>query len=173
LLSSVGIGLVNLVFTMFGLALIDRIGRRTLMYIGSIGYIISLTLIAWIFRSDSRLGSDLLPGLIFAFIAAHAIGQGAVIWVFISEIFPNRIRSWGNSWGSSTHWVFAALIAGNFPWFAQRFGQSSCFSFFALMMLLQLLFVWKMMPETKGVPLEEIGGKRQKGDKTSYDSKVN
>jgi len=172
LLSSVGIGLVNLVFTMFGLALIDRIGRRTLMYIGSIGYIISLTLIAWIFQSDSTLGSYLLPGLIFAFIAAHAIGQGAVIWVFISEIFPNRIRSWGNSWGSSTHWVFAALIAGNFPWFAQRFGQSSCFSFFALMMAFQLLFVWKMMPETKGVPLEEIGGARQTGDKTSYDSKV-
>ena len=156
LLSSVGIGVVNLVFTMLGLALIDRMGRRFLMYVGSIGYIVSLSLVSWAFFTGSAAGSTLVPVLLFAFIAAHAIGQGAVIWVFISEIFPNQVRSWGNSLGSSTHWVFAALIAGNFPWFAGKFGQAPSFAFFAVMMVFQLLFVWKMMPETKGVSLEDI-----------------
>ena len=156
LLSSVGIGVVNLVFTMLGLALIDRMGRRFLMYIGSFGYIISLSLVSWAFFTGAAAGSPMVPVLLFAFIAAHAIGQGAVIWVFISEIFPNQVRSWGNSLGSSTHWVFAALIAGNFPWFAGKFGQAACFAIFAGMMVFQLLFVWKMMPETKGVSLEEL-----------------
>lgn len=156
LLSSVGIGLINLIFTMLGLMLIDRMGRRFLMYIGSFGYIVSLSLVAWAFYSGSDIGIKMVPWLLFAFIAAHAIGQGAVIWVFISEIFPNQVRAWGNSLGSSTHWVFAALIAGNFPWFASKFGQATCFTIFALMMFFQLLFVWKMMPETKGVSLEDI-----------------
>lgn len=156
LLSSVGIGLVNLVFTMLGLALIDRMGRRFLMYVGSVGYILSLSMVSWAFFTGVADGSAIVPVLLFVFIAAHAIGQGAVIWVFISEIFPNQVRSWGNSLGSSTHWVFAALIAGNFPWFAGKFGQAPSFAFFALMMVFQLLFVWKMMPETKGVSLEDI-----------------
>ncbi len=156
LLSSVGIGVINLLFTMLGLALIDRMGRRFLMYVGSVGYIISLGGVAWAFYSGTAAEGIMVPVLLFVFIAAHAIGQGSVIWVFISEIFPNQVRSWGNSWGSSTHWVFAAVIAGNFPWFASQFGQAACFSFFAGMMVLQLLFVWKMMPETKGVSLEEI-----------------
>jgi sugar porter (SP) family MFS transporter len=155
LLSSVGIGLVNLVFTMVGLVLIDRMGRRFLMYICSFGYILSLSLVAWAFSAGIK-GGMLVPGLLFVFIAAHAIGQGAVIWVFISEIFPNSVRSWGNSLGSSTHWVFAALIAGNFPWFAGTFGQAPSFAIFAALMVFQLLFVWKMMPETKGVSLEEL-----------------
>jgi sugar porter (SP) family MFS transporter len=156
LLSSVGIGVVNLLFTMLGLVLIDRKGRRFLMYVGSYGYIISLSLVAWVFYSDTTIGDMMVPWLLFVFIAAHAIGQGAVIWVFISEIFPNQIRSWGNSLGSSTHWVFAAIIAGNFPWFAGKFGQATSFAIFAFMMLFQLLFVWKMMPETKGVSLEDL-----------------
>lgn len=156
LISSVGIGLVNLVFTMLGLALIDRMGRRFLMYVGSIGYIVSLSLVSLAFYTGIAGQGPLVPVLLFAFIAAHAIGQGAVIWVFISEIFPNRVRAWGNSLGSSTHWVFAALIAGNFPYFAGRFGQAPIFAFFAVMMVFQLLFVWKMMPETKGVALEDI-----------------
>jgi MFS transporter, SP family, arabinose:H+ symporter len=156
LLSSVGIGVVNIVFTMVGLALIDRMGRRFLMYIGSIGYIISLSLVAFVFSSDSLNGTILLPLLLFVFIASHAIGQGAVIWVFISEVFPNKVRSWGNSLGSSTHWVFAALIAGNFPYVAGLFGQAPIFAFFAFMMVLQLLFVWKIMPETKRISLEDI-----------------
>jgi sugar porter (SP) family MFS transporter len=156
LLSTVGIGVINLVFTMIGLALIDKMGRRFLMYIGSFGYIISLSLVAYAFYAGSAENSLLVPVLLFAFIAAHAIGQGAVIWVFISEIFPNEVRSWGNSLGSSTHWIFAALIAGNFPFFAGKFGQAPIFAFFAVMMVFQLLFVWKMMPETKGVSLEDL-----------------
>lgn len=156
LLSSVGIGVINLIFTMIGLALIDRIGRRFLMIVGSFGYLISLSLVAWIFSQGTPTGGLLVPILLFVFIAAHAIGQGAVIWVFISEIFPNQVRSWGNSLGSSTHWVFAALVAGNFPYFAGKFGQAPIFGFFAFMMVFQLLFVWKMMPETKGVSLEDI-----------------
>ncbi|MCB9278689.1 MAG: sugar porter family MFS transporter [Lewinellaceae bacterium] len=156
LLSSVGIGVINLVFTMLGLALIDRMGRRFLMYIGSFGYILSLGLVSFAFFSGAASNSLLVPILLFAFIAAHAIGQGAVIWVFISEIFPNEVRSYGNSLGSATHWVFAALIAGNFPFFAGKFGAGYIFAFFALMMVLQLLFVWRVMPETKGVSLEDL-----------------
>ena len=156
LLSSVGIGAINLVFTMFGLSLIDRMGRRFLMYIGSFGYILSLSLVAWVMSNNSGDAGLLVPILLFVFIAAHAIGQGAVIWVFISEIFPNQVRSWGNSLGSGTHWVFAALIAGTFPWFAGKFGQAPIFAFFAVMMVLQLLFVWRLMPETKGKSLEEL-----------------
>lgn len=155
LLSSVGIGIVNLIFTMIGLLLIDRYGRRLLMYIGSAGYLFSLSLIAWLFFTDTFSGIT-APVLIFTFIAAHAISQGAVIWVFISEIFPNAVRSYGNSLGSATHWVFAAVIAGNFVWFESLFGGGPIFAFFAFMMLLQLIFVWKVMPETKGIPLEEI-----------------
>lgn len=156
LLSSVGIGVINLIFTMMGLAMIDRMGRRFLMYIGSVGYIVSLSLVALAFFKGFAAGSLMVPVLLFLFIAAHAIGQGAVIWVFISEIFPNQVRSWGNSFGSTTHWVFAALIAGTFPWFAGKLGQAPIFAFFALMMVFQLLFVWKMMPETKGIALEDI-----------------
>ncbi len=156
LLSSVGIGAINLVFTMIGLALIDRMGRRFLMYVGSFGYILSLSLVAFAFLSGASSNSILVPVLLFVFIAAHAIGQGAVIWVFISEIFPNDVRSFGNSLGSGTHWVFAALIAGTFPFFAGKFGAGYIFAFFACMMALQLLFVWKMMPETKGVSLEDL-----------------
>ncbi len=154
LLSTTGIGLVNLIFTMLGLALIDRYGRRFLMYIGSIGYIVSLSCVALAFFYG--LSGLLVPLLLFAFIASHAIGQGAVIWVFISEIFPNSVRAYGNSLGSSTHWVFAALIAGLFPYFNGKYGGGVIFAFFAFMMVLQLLFVWKMMPETKGVSLEDL-----------------
>ncbi|HNE28085.1 MAG TPA: sugar porter family MFS transporter [Saprospiraceae bacterium] len=156
LLSSAGIGLVNLVFTLLGVSLIDRMGRRFLMYIGSWGYILSLSMVSFAFYSGAASNSLLVPILLFVFIASHAIGHGAVIWVFISEIFPNAVRSYGNSLGSTTHWVFAALIANIFPWLAGRFGGGPIFAFFAVMMVFQLLFVWKMMPETKGVSLEEL-----------------
>ncbi|MEX0770407.1 MAG: sugar porter family MFS transporter [Balneolaceae bacterium] len=155
LLSTVGIGIVNLVFTMVGLALIDKFGRRFLMYIGSTGYIISLSAIAYAFFTQTFTGIA-VPLLIFVFIASHAIGQGAVIWVFISEIFPNSVRSFGNSLGSSTHWIFAALIAGNFVYLESLFGGGPIFAFFAFMMVLQLIFVWKVMPETKEISLEEL-----------------
>ena len=154
LLSSTGIGVVNLIFTMIGITLIDRYGRKLLMYIGSFGYIISLSLIAFAFITESFGGITLY---LFMFIAAHAIGQGAVIWVFISEIFPTQIRAAGQSLGSFTHWIFAAIIANIFPYIANQFGPGKVFVFFAVMMVLQLLFVRFLMPETKGKSLEELG----------------
>lgn len=232
---SVGIGVVNLLFTFVGLWLIDRVGRRTLLYIGSFGYIASLGLCAAVFfvhgtnfqaaaaaievksavkavkdasdfnrpaaeqkladakrrfedasraaesdpvvfdpaatpdevsaiadaalkvssgRIDS--GGSLVVLGIFAFIAAHAIGQGAVIWVFISEIFPNQYRATGQALGSFTHWIFAALLATFFPAMISAFAPGVVFAFFAFMMVLQLVWVATMVPETKGVPLEQI-----------------
>ena len=155
LLSTAGIGGINLIFTILGLSLIDRYGRRFLMYIGSIGYIVSLAAVAIAFFTESFSGA-IVPIWLFVFIASHAIGQGACIWVFISEIFPNEVRGYGMSLGSGTHWVFAALVAGIFPFFAGKFGGGIIFAFFAIMMVGQLLFVWKMMPETKGVSLEDL-----------------
>jgi sugar porter (SP) family MFS transporter len=153
LLQSVGIGITNLLFTFVGLWLIDRLGRRTLLYIGSFGYIVSLGLTAWAFFTEHY---TIVPACIFAFIAAHAIGQGAVIWVFISEIFPNRHRAEGQTLGSFTHWIFAALLTTFFPKMVSAFPPGYVFSFFAFMMVLQLIWVKTMVPETKGVPLEEI-----------------
>ncbi len=152
-LSSAGIGMVNFIFTIIGWYLIDRSGRRTLLFIGSLGYIVSLSLIAFSFTGDSHGG---VPWFVFLFIASHAIGQGAVIWVFISEIFPNTVRAAGMSLGSLTHWFFAAAISQTFPFFAKAIGGSYIFGFFAAMMVLQLLFVWKLMPETKGIALEKM-----------------
>lgn len=153
LLSTAGIGVVNLLFTILGWYLIDRFGRRTLMYIGSVGYIVSLALIAMSFYTESYAN---VPLYIFAFIASHAIGQGAVIWVFISEIFPNSVRASGMAWGCLTHWVFAALIANVFPMFSAQYGGGPIFAFFSIMMVFQLIYVWRMMPETKGVSLEDL-----------------
>jgi MFS family permease len=155
LLESVGIGVTNLIFTFVGLWLIDRLGRRTLLYIGSFGYITSLGLVAWAFFTEHY---SIVPLCIFAFIAAHAIGQGAVIWVFISEIFPNRHRAEGQTLGSFTHWIFAALLTTFFPRMVSAFPPGYIFSFFTGMMVLQLLWVKTMVPETKGVPLERIQG---------------
>lgn len=154
-LSTVGIGVVNLFFTMLGWSLIDKFGRRTLMFIGSLGYIISLSLIAWSFHTGS---GSFIVYYVFLFIAAHAVGQGAVIWVFISEIFPNSVRAAGTSFGSLTHWAWATIITLVFPSFAGNpdIGGTKIFAFFAVMMVLQLLYVWKMMPETKGVALEDM-----------------
>jgi MFS transporter, SP family, arabinose:H+ symporter len=155
LMSTIGIGMINLIATMLGLYLIDRIGRKMLMYIGSVGYIISLSLMAYSYFGGAIPG-HLLPYFVFGFIASHAIGQGSVIWVFISEIFPNELRAYGQSLGSFTHWILAALIANTFPYFANNFGAGNIFAFFALMMVLQLLWVAFKMPETKGRSLEEI-----------------
>lgn len=152
-LSSTGIGIVNFLFTVLGWSLIDRYGRRTLMYIGSVGYIISLVLMSLAFAGVINGGITIF---VFMFIAAHAIGQGSVIWVFLSEIFPNSVRASGTSFGCLTHWVFAALISQTFTFFANNIGGSYIFGFFAVMMVLQLIFVWKMMPETKGVALEDM-----------------
>ncbi|MEQ5769383.1 sugar porter family MFS transporter [Halomonas sp. H33-56] len=155
LLSTAGIGLVNLVFTMIGMSLIDRFGRRTLLFIGSAGYLVSLVLISRAFFADA-LGGLEVPLLLGLFIAAHAISQGAVIWVFISEVFPNHVRARGQSFGASIHWVFAALITLVMPWVLGTFSGGPVFAFFAVMMLLQLVFVIFLMPETKNVSLEEL-----------------
>lgn len=157
-LQSAGIGLVNLLFTMVGLYLIDRLGRKKLMLIGSIGYIISLSSVAMAFHSGQS-GGVIVPLFLFLFIASHAIGQGAVIWVFISEIFANNVRAYGQSLGCATHWILAAIITTIFPMMAARFGPAPIFFFFAVMMMLQLIWVIIKMPETKGVALEELEAK--------------
>jgi sugar porter (SP) family MFS transporter len=153
LLQSIGVGATNLIFTFIGLWLIDRVGRRTLLYVGSFGYIVSLGLTAWAFFSGHF---TIVPACLFAFIAAHAVGQGTVIWVFISEIFPNRHRAEGQALGSFTHWMFAALLTTFFPGMVAAFAPGYVFLFFCGMMVLQLAWVRLMVPETKGVPLEEI-----------------
>ena len=154
LLSSIGVGVVNLVFTLVGMALIDRSGRKRLMLIGSLGYILSLGLVTYSF-STNWLGLH-IPFFFFLFIASHAIGQGAVIWVFISEIFPNKQRAQGQAVGTSTHWVLAAIIPALVPLLFSSIGATVVFGIFTFMMALQLLWVLFIMPETKGVALEEL-----------------
>ena len=152
-LQSIGIGLTNLVFTLVGLALIDRFGRRTLLYLGGVGYVASLGLCSWAFATQTFA---IVPACLFAFIASHAVGQGAVIWVFISEVFPNRHRAAGVALGCGTHWVGAAALTLVFPAVVEWFAPSVVFGFFAAMMVLQLVWIWAMVPETRGVPLEEL-----------------
>jgi sugar porter (SP) family MFS transporter len=157
LLSSIGIGIINLIFTLLGVALIDKLGRKVLMYAGSIGYIISLGLVSASFYFG--WGGLSVPIFLFLFIASHAIGQGAVIWVFISEIFPNNIRASGQAFGSSVHWVLAAIIPSLIPMLFSEIGAAVVFLIFTLMMVLQLLFVIFLMPETKGISLEQLSEK--------------
>ena len=154
LFSSIAIGVVNLLFTFVGMYSIDRLGRKQLMYIGSFGYIISLSMVAYGFYSGASAMFNLV--FILMFIASHAIGQGAVIWVFISEIFPNKVRANGQAFGSGTHWVFAALVTLFGAVLINVFEPWQVFAFFAVLMVFQLLFVYKLMPETKGKSLEEL-----------------
>jgi sugar porter (SP) family MFS transporter len=155
LLSTVGIGAVNFIFTLIAINFIDRIGRKTLMLIGSIGLISTLGLVAQAFYSQQFSGWAVTIYLL-VYIAFFAFSQGAVIWVFIAEIFPNQVRAKGQTLGSCTHWVMAALIAFSFPMLAEKLGGGNTFLFFCIMMVLQLVFVWKLMPETKGKSLEQI-----------------
>jgi sugar porter (SP) family MFS transporter len=159
-LQSVVVGLVNLVTTMAALTVIDKIGRRRLMLIGSIGYLVSLGALALVFTlydgQFSGASSVMVLAALVVFIAAHAFGQGSVIWVFISEIFPNRIRARGQSLGSLTHWVFAAVVSWAFPGIAALLGGGAAFALFFVCMIGQLVWVLRVMPETKNVPLEEM-----------------
>lgn len=155
LLSSAGVGLINLIFTLISMNLIDRYGRRTLMKIGSVGLIVTLGLVARAFYVEDFSGLT-VPLLLFAYIAFFGFSQGAVIWVFISEIFPNEVRASGQALGSFTHWLMAAIITFTFPYLSERFGGGATFLFFTTMMVLQLLFVLRIMPETKGTSLEQI-----------------
>ncbi|MCD6333274.1 MAG: sugar porter family MFS transporter [Bacteroidales bacterium] len=156
LLSTVGIGSVNMIFTFLGMAAIDRFGRKTLMYFGSFGLILALGLLSRAFYLDIF---KTVPYLLFLYIAFFALSQGAVIWVFISEIFPNRVRAAGQSLGSFTHWTMAAVMTNAFPFFVNKFHGGPIFLFFFIMMLFQLLFVWKIMPEARHISLEELGRK--------------
>jgi MFS transporter, SP family, xylose:H+ symportor len=159
-LQSVVVGLVNLITTMAALTVIDKIGRRKLMLVGSIGYLVSLGALAAVFTiydgQFTGASSVMVLGALVVFIASHAFGQGSVIWVFISEIFPNRIRARGQSLGSLTHWVFAAVVSWTFPGVAAALGGGAAFGLFFVCMIGQLVWVLKVMPETKNVPLEEM-----------------
>lgn len=155
LLSTVGLGMINFVFTLFAMNFIDRYGRRTLMLIGSVGVIITLGLVANAFYSQN-FSNYLVPVCLFVYIAFFAFSQGAVIWVFISEIFPNEVRAKGQALGSFTHWMIASLIAFAFPWITEKLGGGNTFMLFSAMMVLQLVFVWRIMPETKGKTLEQL-----------------
>ncbi len=152
-LSTVGIGIANFVFTILGVMLIDKLGRKQLMYIGSFGYIITLATTSMAFFFG---WSAIIPPALFLFIGAHAVGQGAVIWVFISEIFPNHLRSKGQSFGTSVHWWLAAIIPAMVPSLFASIGAGWVFAIFAIFMVFQLIFVWQFMPETKGKSLEEL-----------------
>ena len=155
LLSTVGIGMINFIFTLLGINIIDKVGRKVLMLVGSVGLIVSLFLVAFTFYSG-HLSGFAIPVYMMLFIAFFAFSQGAVIWVFISEIFPNQVRAKGQTLGSSTHWIMAAIIAFSFPYLAESLGGAITFFFFGFMMVLQLIFVWFFMPETKGTSLEQI-----------------
>jgi sugar porter (SP) family MFS transporter len=155
LLSTAGIGIVNFIFTLLAMRLIDKFGRRTLMLVGSIGLIITLGLVSRAFYTES-FGGMAVPVFLFIYIAFFAFSQGAVIWVFISEVFPNEVRAGGQALGSFTHWFMAALISFSFPAISEILGGGTTFLIFAIMMVLQLLFVLRLMPETKGKSLEMI-----------------
>jgi MFS transporter, SP family, xylose:H+ symportor len=159
LLQSIAVGGTNLVFTILALFLIDRFGRKPLLYVGSIFCAATLLLVGYQLESAQPDGTLILMGLL-GFIAAFAVSQGAVIWVFISEVFPSAVRGKGQALGSTTHWVMAAAITWAFPVFAASVG-GWVFAFFGAMMLLQFFWTWKFMPETNGIALEdmELGSK--------------
>lgn len=152
-LQAVAIGATNLMFTMLAMSIIDRVGRRTLLLIGSVGTALCLAGVAWIFMR--REHENLLVWLLVGYIAFFAFSQGAVIWVYISEVFPNRVRAQGQSLGSFSHWFMNALISGIFPLLAASSGGAP-FAFFAAMMVLQFVVVYFAYPETKGVSLEQM-----------------
>jgi SP family arabinose:H+ symporter-like MFS transporter len=152
---SLALGVVNFVFTLLAISVIDKIGRRKMMFIGSFGLIVALGLVAYSFFTKSFSGY-FITGYLSCFIAFFSFSQGAVIWVFIAEIFPTQVRAKGQTLGSFTHWFMAAAITFIFPFFTEKLGGGSTFLFFTIMMVFQLLFVWKMMPETKGKSLEDI-----------------
>ena len=169
LFNSVIIGIINLIFTYIGISLIDKIGRKKLMLIGSFGYIFSLLMMALNIK-DNLIGIN-TSVFIFSFIASHAIGQGTVIWVFISEIFPNRLRSNGQAFGSSVHWILAAIIPALIPYLFNSIGSEIVFLGFAIMMIFQLLFVIFIMPETKGISIESLFKKISLNNKQTKSTK--
>jgi SP family arabinose:H+ symporter-like MFS transporter len=155
-LQTVGVGVVNLLATVLGMSLIDKLGRKTLLLVGSLGMVVAMGGVAAVFYTNSHQSS--LVWLLMMFIVFFAVSQGSVIWVYIAEVFPSRVRSKGQSLGSSSHWVMNALIAGAFPYIAAK-SHAAPFVFFAAMMLVQFFVVLFIYPETKGKSLEEIQAK--------------
>lgn len=156
-LQPVYIGGANLFFTLVAMTVIDKFGRKTLLLVGCVGLIVFLGLTANAFRSGGSFGKDVLFYLL-GYIAFFAFSQGAVIWVFISEIFPNSVRSQGGSLGSFTHWIMAAIISWTFPIIVEGSPEGGFYSFvfYTVMMIIAFLFIWRVMPETKGRSLEQI-----------------
>jgi SP family arabinose:H+ symporter-like MFS transporter len=152
-LQAVVVGLTNLLFTVIAMSIIDRIGRKKLLLVGAVGTAICLAGVAAIFATNEH--HELLLWLLVGFIASFAFSQGSVIWVYLSEVFPNRVRAKGQSLGTLTHWLMNAAISLTFPILAAR-SKSIPFMFFAAMMLLQFFVVLFVYPETKGVTLEEM-----------------
>ena len=156
LLSSVGVGTTNFIFTLLAIFFIDRLGRRLLMHIGSVGLIVTLFMVAFSFYPENEQMAR-VPIYLFLYIGFFAFSQGAVIWVFIAEIFPNDLRAIGKSVGSFTHWIMAAIIAAIFPALTAVAGPGNTFALFATRMIFQWIFVFVWMPETKGRTLEDLG----------------
>ncbi len=156
-LQPVYIGAANLFFTLLAMTVIDKFGRKKLLLTGCVGMIIFLALAASAFSGTGSTNSHVLIYLI-GFIAFFGFSQGAVIWVFISEIFPNAVRSQGGSLGSFTHWIMAAIISWTFPVIVQGSSSGAFYSFifYSVMMFISMIFIWKVMPETKGRSLEVI-----------------
>jgi MFS family permease len=171
LLSTAGIGVVNFIFTLLAMTIIDSFGRKKLMIVGSLGCIATLALVARSFYIEDFTGHA-VPVYLFLFIAFFAFSQGAVIWVFISEIFPNEVRSQGQALGSFTHWLMASVIAFVFPYMSGKIGGGNSFLIFTLMIVLQLVFVLTLMPETKGKSLEELEAKFEKPEKLKANVEV-
>lgn len=159
-LQAVAIGATNLLFTMIAMSVIDRIGRKTLLLAGAIGTALCLAGVAAIMITGRR--EDLLVWLLVGYIASFAFSQGAVIWVYLSEVFPTSVRAHGQSLGSFTHWFMNALISWTFPIIAAS-SKGAPFVFFSAMMALQFVVVLMFYPETKGVTLEEMQKKLAAG----------
>lgn len=156
-LQSVFLGVANMIATLAGMAIIDRVGRKPLLLWGAVGTGVCMGLVAWVFNGTQH--HDWLVWLLVGFVICHAFGQGAVIWVYISEVFPTAVRGKGQALGSFTHWFMAMIISWTFPVVARDAGQPNAglpFAFFAVMMILQVVVVWRFFPETKQVALEDI-----------------
>ena len=151
---AIAIGFTNLIFTMVGMSVIDKAGRKTLLLIGAAGTAACLGAVAWLFRTNAHAGA--LVWLLIVYIAFFAMSQGAVIWVYIGEVFPNAVRSKGQGVGNCSHWTMNAIIALAFPVLVSSVGRSAPFTFFAIMTAVQFLTVLLFYPETKGQTLEEL-----------------
>jgi hypothetical protein len=159
---AIAIGATNLLFTMLGMSVIDKVGRKTLLLIGAAGTAACLGTVAWIFSTHAHQG--MLVWILITYIAFFGLSQGTVIWVYIGEVFPNNVRSKGQGIGSATHWFMNAAIALLFPYIAVHFGQSVPFVFFAVMTGVQFVTVLFAYPETKGQSLEELQRKLVRAD---------